>query len=183
MTAIRIDIEGKEGVHEMLSAYADPEMTKRLKTATKAGAKVFVRPLKSEARGISRRMANSVKVLVNKKDKPGHYVAFRGKGPANPYFKHMVIGGTKDHGPKRVARVSIGRFSFGNKGAAALVFVPGWNPYMNRAPRKGKVGGGWVRAQRVKGVGPRPIVTGVANSYETQAWAAFDKSLDSTEAR
>lgn len=174
--SIRVTFEGKEGVHRMLSAYSDPEITKRLKAATKDGAKVFVKPLKSEARPVSRRMANAVKVKANTKDdKPGYHVRFVTKkgSPASPYFKHMVIGGTKSHGPRS---------------APALVFVPGWNQYMNRAPRARRVGGsgsrtGWVRTSSVRGVKANPMVTRVADRYEAQAWAAFDKSLDSTEAR
>ena len=169
--SIRVTYEGIDDVHRMLSAYSDPRLTERLKAATKDGAKVFVKPLKSEARPVSRRMANSVKVLTNKRDKPGYHVKFKPTGNqyTTPYFKHMVIGGTSSHGPRT--------------SAPALVFVPGWNPYMGRAPRARRAGNAWVRAARVKGVRPNPMVTRVADRYEQQAYAAFDKSLDSTEAR
>ena len=58
------------------------------------------------------------------------------------------------------AGTRIGRYRIGNKAnSAALVFVPNWNPYMDRAPRTRTVGGysgGWVRATRVRGMQPRP---------------------------
>ena len=146
-----VTIEGLPEARAMLSPYSEANLTASLKAATKAAAKVFVRPLKAEARPVSRRMATAVKVLANKRDKPGYHVAFRGK-PA--YFKHMVIGGTRPHGPKR---------------AEALVFVPGWNQYMGRAPRAGRVGGGWVRARSVRGVPSNEMVARVFRAHEQQA--------------
>lgn len=67
------------------------------------------------------------------------------------WFRHFIIGGTRDHGPRT---------------APLLVFES-----------KGEL----VRAKRVKGVKPNPIISRVADRYERDAYAAIDKSLDSTE--
>ena len=67
------------------------------------------------------------------------------------WFRHFIIGGTRDHGPRT---------------APFLVFES-----------RGEV----VRAKRVKGVRPNPIMSRVADRYERQAYDAIDRSLDSTE--
>lgn len=67
------------------------------------------------------------------------------------WFEHFVIGGTRAHGPRR---------------AKALVF-------------KGK--SGFVVTRRVRGVPPNPMVDRVADRFETRAYQAIDRHLDSTE--
>jgi hypothetical protein len=67
------------------------------------------------------------------------------------WFEHFVIGGTADHGPRS---------------ASALVF-------------EGR--GGVVRAKRVRGVPPNPLVDRVADQYEGRAYQAIDQALDRSE--
>lgn len=63
------------------------------------------------------------------------------------FFWPFVIGGTKAHGPRK---------------ARALAF---------------KVGGKWVRASRVKGVGANPLVERVASRYEPQVMRQIDQDM------
>lgn len=144
-----VQIIGANGVHRMLADYMAPKLPKRLQDATKAGAEVFKPAVKAEARRVSKRLARSVSVRRAKKDRPATVLTFR---PKVAFFRHFVIRGTKDHGPRR---------------AAALSFQ-GRN--------------GFVVTQRVKGVKPNPIINRVADRLEGQAYAAIDKALDRSEA-
>lgn len=144
-----IQIVGVSGVQRMLADYTTPKLPKRLQDATKAGAEVFKPAVKAEARAVSKRLARSVSVRRAKKDRPATVLTFR---PKVAFFRHFVIGGTKDHGPRR---------------AAALSFQ-GRN--------------GFVVTKHVRGVRPNPIISRVADRLEGQAYAAIDKSLDRSEA-
>lgn len=143
-----IQVIGADGVSRMLRDYMEPKLPRRMQDATKAGATVFKAPLKAAARALSRRLARAVSVKKAKREKPATIVVFRAKVA---WFRHFIIGGTKDHGPRR---------------AQALVF-DGRN--------------GIVRARRVRGVPAHPIVGQVADRYERQAYDAIDRHLDSTE--
>lgn len=144
-----VQITGVSGVQRMLADYTTPKLPKRLQDATKAGAEVFKPAVKAEARAVSKRLARSVSVRRAKKDRPATVLTFR---PKVAFFRHFVIGGTKDHGPRR---------------AAALSFQ-GRN--------------GFVVTKHVRGVRPNPIISRVADRLEGQAYAAIDKSLDRSEA-
>lgn len=143
-----VEVRGAEGVRKMLRPYTEPHMSKRMQQATKAGAEVFKPAVKAEARKVSKRLARSVSVRKARKDRPASILVFR---PKIAWFRHFVIGGTKDHGPKR------GR---------VMVF---------RNPPVGAV------ATRVRGVRPNPIIARVAARLEGQAYAAIDRDLDRTE--
>lgn len=144
-----ISVTGADGVHRMLRDYMEPKLPRRMQDATKAGANVFKAPLKAAARPLSRRLARSVSVKRSRRDRPATLVHFRSK---TAWFRHFLIGGTKDHGPRR---------------AKALVFE-GRN--------------GVVRTRRVRGIPANPIVARVADRYERQAYDAIDRHLDGTEA-
>lgn len=144
-----IEVRGIRGVQDMLGDYTNPKLPKRLQDATKAGADVFKPAVKAEARSVSKRLARSVSVRRAKKDRPATILTFR---PKVAFFRHFVIGGTRDHGPRR---------------AAALVF-------------QGR--SGFVVTKHVRGVRPNPIITRVADRLEGQAYAAIDKALDRSEA-
>lgn len=144
-----VQIIGASGVQRMLSGYTTPKLPKRLQDATKAGAEVFKPAVKAEARAVSKRLARSVSVRRAKKDRPATVLTFR---PKVAFFRHWIIGGTNDHGPRR---------------AAALSFT-------GRS--------GFVVTRRVRGVKPNPIITRVADRLQGQAYAAIDKSLDRSEA-
>jgi hypothetical protein len=139
-------ITGQAGVHQMLAPYTAPRLPKRMQAVTKAGATVFKAPLKAEAGKVSKRLARSVSVRTAAKDKPATVVTFR---PKIAFFRHWIIGGTRDHGPKS---------------AKALVF-------------KGK-DGNLVVTGRVRGVQPNPIVDRVVARYEGRAYDAMSEALD-----
>lgn len=143
-----IQVIGADGVHRMLADYMSPKLPKRMQDATKAGAEVFKAPLKAAARPLSKRMARAVSVRKAKRDRPATIVTFR---PKVAWFRHFVIGGTRDHGPRK---------------AGALVF-------------EGR--SGFVVTRHVRGVPPHPIVDQVADAYEAQAYRAIDQSLDRSE--
>lgn len=143
-----VTVVGADGVHRMLRAYTNPKLTKRLQDATKAGANVFKAPLKAEARTVSKRLARSVSVRKAKRERPATIVTFR---PKVAFFRHFVIGGTRDHGPRKAKLMA-------------------W---------QGKSGPAFAR--RVRGVKPNPIVARVASRLAGQAYAAIDRDLDRTE--
>lgn len=157
MTAF-VRITGAAGVHEMLAPYTAPRLPKRMQAVTKSGATVFKAPLKAEAAKYSKHLARSVSVRMARRDRPATVVTFR---PKIAFFRHMVIGGTKDHGPKK---------------APLLVFVPGWNPYIGASSHG--VGNKVIRIGRVRGVPPNPIVDRVAAGYEGRAYDAMSRALD-----
>lgn len=141
---------GADGVETMLKDYMVPKLPRRLQVATKAGATVFKEPLKSAARPLSKRLARSVSVRVAKRDKPASVVTFR---PKVAFFRHFIIGGTADHGPRR---------------ARALVFVGN---------------GGLIRTKRVRGTPPHPIIERVFESNKSKADQAINHALDQSESR
>lgn len=145
---ISIDVRGEEGVHAMLRDYMEPILPRRMQDATKAGATVFKGPVKAEAARVSRRLARSVSVRKASRERPATVLTFR---PKIAFFRHWIIGGTKDHGPRR---------------AEALVF-------------EGEHG--IVRTKRVRGVKANPIIDRVAQRLEGQAYAAIDRALDRSE--
>lgn len=93
-----VEIRGADGVRRMLKQYTDPSLSKRVQSATKAGADVFKPALKAEARKVSKRMARGVSVRKARRDRPATVVSIR---PKVAFFRHFVIGGTKAHGPRR----------------------------------------------------------------------------------
>lgn len=152
-----IEIKGVEGIHKMLSAYMHPEFTKRLKRATKAGGNELKNPLRSASAQVSKRMAKAVSVVQSPKGlvgkfgrspDPGVYVGYRRKIAP---FAHIVIGGSKDHGPRK----------------AGVMFF--------RNPPVG------VTARRVRGVKPNPIVAKVAAAHGDKVLSAVMRDLDKTE--
>lgn len=106
---------------------------------------------------MSRHMARAVRVKRAKTGKPGWVVGSRRK---IAFFWHMVINGTRDHGPRK---------------ADALVFVPGWNPYLGASSHG--AGNGWVRARRVRGVKPNPIIDRVVARRERQTADGIERDI------
>lgn len=91
---IEVSFTGAQGVHELLSQFTDPQITKRAQRATKAGAQVMAEPLRAAVTPLSKRMGQSVWVHVAKREKPAYVVGHHKK---IAFFWHMVIGGTKAH--------------------------------------------------------------------------------------
>ena len=147
MSGVSIDVQGEAEVHKMLAQWMEPQATKRAQRAAKAGATVLKAPLKAEVGKVSKRMAKAVRVGVAKRDKPAYVVGHRAK---RAFFWHMVIGGTRDHGPRKA----------GNK---FLIFTG----------RSGQP----VMVPRVRGVKANPMVARVATQYGDQAYRAMVADL------
>jgi hypothetical protein len=159
MSTAAVDVQGLAEIEAMLAQFKDPLLTKRAQRATRKGANVLARPLRSAARRLSKRMAKSVWVHIAKRDRPAMVV---GHHRRDAYFWHMVIGGTKEHGTRR---------------GKVLDFIPGWNKYKGTpAPTRG-----YVTTKRVRGVPAHPIVAQVAGQYGQAAMDAIANDLGRDE--
>lgn len=154
---ISVRVEGVRGIRKILSLWLEPELTDELDVATKRGARLYAKALRAELRPVSRHMSKAVRVKRARTGRPGWVVGSRRK---IAFFWHMVIGGTRAHGPRK---------------ADALIFVPGWNQYLGASSHG--AGNGWVRARRVRGVRPNPIVERVARRDESAVTAQIDADM------
>jgi hypothetical protein len=154
---ITVQVSGVDGVRRALAPWLEPELTAHLDAANKRAAQTMAKELRAEAKPVSKHMSRAVRVKRARTGKPGWVVGSKRK---IAFFWHMVIGGTRDHGPRK---------------AKALVFVPGWNPYLGASSRG--VDRGWIRAARVRGVGPNPIVERVARQHERRVAADIDRDM------
>lgn len=139
-----VQVKGVDGVRKMLAPYLEPELSKELDAGTKAAAQMLGKALKSELRPISRRMARAVRVKRARRERPAWVVGSRRKVA---FFWPFVIGGTRDHGPRR---------------ANLLVFV---------------TKNATVRTKRVRGVRPNPAVSRVASRLQEQVYREIEKPL------
>jgi hypothetical protein len=144
MSTRSVQIRGASEIQQALRKWMEPELSKELDAATKAGANRYAKALRPELRTVSRRMARAVRVKRAKRDRPGWVVGSRRKVA---FFWPFVIGGTRDHGPRK---------------AKLLVWI---TPTAT------------VRAARVRGVPANPIVERVAERVEAAAMAEADKSM------
>jgi hypothetical protein len=140
-----VKVTGVAGIRKALRPLLEPELSKELDAATKRGAQTYARALRPELRKVSRRMARAVRVKRAKKDRPGWVVGSRRKVA---FFWPFVIGGTKDHGPRK---------------ADYLTF-------------KGK-DGQFLTTKRVRGVPANPIVDRVARAVEARAAADAERQF------
>lgn len=154
---IDVYVSGAPAIRRALAGWLEPELTAHLDASTKAAAKTLAKAVKAEARPVSRHMARAVRVRRAKTGKPGWVV---GSSRKIAFFWPFVIGGTKRHGPSR---------------RKALVFVPGWNPYLGTSSHG--VGNKWVRASSVAGVPPNDIVERAANKSEDAAMRDVDSQM------
>lgn len=154
---VSVRVTGVSAIHRALRPLLDPELSSRIDVANKRAAQSLAKDVRAEARPASRHMAKAVRVKRARTGKPGWVVGSRRK--VFPFW-HMVINGTRAHGPRK---------------AAALIFVPGWNQYLGASSHGvGGQGGKWVRAKRVRGVAANPIVDRVVARRE----AAVAKELE-----
>jgi hypothetical protein len=158
-STITVEVRGATDIQKALRKWLEPELTNQLDAANKKAAQTLARELRAELRPVSRHMSRAVRVKRARTGKPGWVVGSRRK---IAFFWHMVIGGTRDHGPRK---------------AAALVFVPNWNPYIG-ASSHGIATGHVVRTRRVRGVRPNPIVERVAARNESQVVQQIDRDMD-----
>lgn len=153
-----VTVRGVPEVRAMLAKVGPEEMKRRTKLGLREAGKVAKSAMVSEAPAGYERMRRkgSIQVRATRRGKPGIWVKYNNK---KVYFKHMVMGGTKPHGPR-------GR-------SKTLGFVPNWNPYMSSAP---PAGARWVSAGFVRGVRPNPIVDrAFAKAERPMTTAMMDK--------
>jgi hypothetical protein len=142
----RVQVRGVTELQRALRPLLEPELTNMLDAENKKAAQALAKDVRAEAKPVSKHMAKAVRVKRAKTGKPGWVVGARRKVA---WFWHIVIGGSKDHGPRN---------------ADAMVFIPGWNPYLG-ASSKG-VGSKVVRVKRVRGVRANPIIERVVARRE-----------------
>lgn len=153
-----VRVEGDQAVRRALRKWMNPELRKRLQVATGEGAKVFKAPMKAEAAPVSKRLARSVSARRAARETPASVVTFR---PKVAFFRHFIVGGTHDHGPRK---------------AAFLVFVPGFNQYSGASSHG--VGNKLIRVRKVSGVKPNPIPQRVFERMVGAASRAVTASLE-----
>lgn len=152
-----VRVEGIPAIHRAFRPLLEPEITAIIDASNKKAAQSLAKDVRAEARPVSRHMAKAVRVKRARTGKPGWVVGSRRK---IAFFWHMVINGTRDHGPRK---------------ADALVFVPGWNPSLGASSHG--VGNGWVRAKRVRGVKPDPIIDRVVARRERAVAQDIERSI------
>ena len=145
MSSYIVKVQGVSGIRRALRPLLEPEISRELDAATKKAAQTYAKALRPALRPVSRRMARAVRVKRAKRERPAWVVGSRRKVA---FFWPFVIGGTKDHGPRKA-------------------------PFLRFKDAQGK----YVRASRVRGVKGNPIVDRVARSVERQAAAQADKSF------
>ena len=152
ISGITVDVRGLAGVQAMLGKWDDKSARKVLRSALRSGGAVVKKAVKAEApypdlkRAVWARTAGKGQIgfVI------GHHKSNGG------FIWHMVVGGTKAHGPRK---------------AKALVF------YNRKA-------GNMVVASSVRGISPNPFVARAYAHSEATAMAkvseVIDKYLDST---
>ncbi len=142
-----VQILGIAEVQRALDRIDDAGEKKVLQAAVTAGAKA-IKPyvVAAAPRGATGKLKRSISARQAKRDRPAAVVSAR---PKVAFYRHMVIGGTKDHGPKK---------------AKALVF-PGKQ-------------GGLVRTGHVRGTSSRPFIAEGFAAGEPAAMRAINAVLD-----
>lgn len=156
-STMTVKVNGIGPIRRALRPLLEPELTKHLDAANRAAARSLAKDLRKEVKPISKHMAKAVRVKRARTGKPGWVVGSRRKVA---FFWHMVIGGTRSHGPRK---------------APALVFVPGWNPYLG-ASSKG-AGNRVVRVKRVRGVKGNDAVGRVARGQGRAALKRIEQQI------
>ena len=150
-------VTGVSGIRKALAPWLEPELTRELDAANRAAARTLAKALRSVVTPLSKHMARAVRVKRARTGKPGWVVGSRRKVA---FFWHMVIRGTKDHGPRK---------------ADALVFVPGWNPYLGASSQG--VGNKVVRTKRVRGVRGHDAIGAVMQRHERRVADGIDAAM------
>lgn len=146
MSTRAIQVQGVAGIRRALRPLLNPELDRQLDASTKKSAQLYARELRKDLRPVSKRMARAVRVKRARRERPGWVVGSRRKVA---FFWPFVIGGTRNHGPRK---------------AKMLVFVTPDNSAT-------------VRTARVRGVPSNPIVERVAKRIEARAFGEADKQF------
>lgn len=145
MSNITVDVRGLPEVKEALDKLGGAPMKRTLQKASTAGARALKKPVQAAAPRQTGRLRKSVSARQARKDRPAAVVSAR---PKVAFYRHMVIGGTKPHGPRK---------------ATMLVF-------------KGR--DGLVRTKHVRGTPSRPFISEGFADGRRDAEAAIDKVMD-----
>ena len=98
MAGIDVDVRGIPEVQAALGKMTGAPMKRTLQKASTAGAKALKPHVKAAApKGATGRLKKSVSSRQAKRDRPAAVVTAR---PKVAFYRHMVIGGTKAHGPR-----------------------------------------------------------------------------------
>lgn len=145
---ISVDVRGVGDVQDALAKLDDKQAKAMLQKSASAGAKVLKGTVKSAApKGATGNLKRSIRSGQTKRKRPAARVyVFK----PIAFYRHMVVGGTKAHGPKR---------------ASWLVFRP-----------VGEAHNVWAR--RVRGTRPRPFFAQGFDAGRSAAEAAIDKVVD-----
>lgn len=142
---VMIDVRGVAEVQSYL-AHVEKGQKAVLQKATTAGAKAMKPFVQAAApRGATGKLRRSVSARQARRNRPAAVV---GPRPKVAFYRHMVIGGTRDHGPRK---------------ARALAF---------QGPN------GQVFAAHVRGVKPRPFVAEGFAAGQGAMNAAIDAVVD-----
>lgn len=160
--SVAIDIRGIAEVQSYLAKLDDGQKATLQKAAT-AGAralKPFVVAAAPIAHGplppgrVRGALKRSISARQAARNRPAAVVTAR---PKIAFYRHMVIGGTKDHGPRK---------------ASVMVFQGNYDLL------GGGTGEGAVVARRVRGTTPRPFMAEGFAAGQGAMNAAIDKVID-----
>ena len=146
MSSVGISIRGIPEVQKALAQLDDKGDKAMLQKAATAGAKALKPYVVAAApRGATGKLKRSISARKAKRNLPAAVVSPR---PKVAFYRHMVIGGTKDHGPRRARMLA-------------------W-----------QTPDGPAFARRVRGTPARPFVDEGFRAGQSSAMAAIDKVID-----
>lgn len=145
---IGVDVRGIDDVKDALEGLNDKQAKAMLQKSASAGAKVLKGTVKAAApKGATGNLRRSIRSGQTKRHRPAARV-YVNKRVA--FYRHMVVGGTKAHGPRT---------------ASWLIFRPAGEAHN-------------VWAKRVRGTKPRPFFAQGFAAGQSAAEAAIDKVVD-----
>ena len=151
--SVGIDVQGVNAVVAALGKMTDKQARAMLQKSASAGARALKPYVKRAApRGQTGNLRRSIRVGRTRRERPGAYVSPK---PSIAFYRHMVIGGTRAHGPRN---------------AKVMVFRPAGEAHN-------------VTATWVRGTKPRPFVSQVFDAGRAAAEAAIDKVVDAALAK
>ncbi len=113
---VTVEVQGASDVHKMLERWADAaKMDARTRIANREAGKVLARALRPEVGKSSRRMRKAVYYHNQRGSKTGVIVGHHKRVSSGPKgdFWPMVVGGTRDHGPRKARALAFeGRDGF-----------------------------------------------------------------------
>lgn len=105
MSGIDVDVRGIPEVQASLGKLTGPAMKRTLQKASTAGAKALKKPVQAAApKGATGRLRKSISSRQARRDRPAAVVTAR---PKIAFYRHMVIGGTKAHGPRKASNTML----------------------------------------------------------------------------